>query len=78
VGHDRQSTLQLVDHSLRGIRFEPRPSLEAELLWRVRRDRPGTDDECSGAEVGTLLILSALAAGMLVFLLWVELLTFTR
>jgi hypothetical protein len=75
VGHDQHPTVQVVDRSLRQIRFEPRPSLEAELLWRLRRGGDGQVDDLDGISGGALVALAALAVGVLVFLFWVKLLT---
>jgi hypothetical protein len=74
VGYDQPPTVQAVDHSLRQVRFEPRPSLEAELLWRLRR---GAEDRVEQREsaAGGLLVLAAGLIGLLLFLFWVKLLS---
>jgi hypothetical protein len=69
-----------VDRSLRQVRFAPRPSLEAELLRRLRA-RPG--EASTGLPAATLALIAAASlaliaavlVGTLVFLFWVELLT---
>jgi hypothetical protein len=66
VGHDRHSTVQAVDQSLRLIRFEPRPSLEAELLWRLRRDGAGRADEPETLSIPGLIVIAGLVLGVLV------------
>ena len=73
MGYDRYSTLLGVEDSLRGIRFEPRPSLETELLWRVRRESPETD----APGKGPWLPLAAATAGLgaLIYLFWTHVLT---
>jgi hypothetical protein len=73
VGYDRYSTLLGVEDSLRGIRFEPRPSLEAELLWQIRRKGPAPD---APGEVPWLpLAAAAVGLGAIIYLFWTHVLT---
>jgi hypothetical protein len=73
VGYDRYSTLLGVEDSLRGIRFEPRPSLEAELLWQVRRKHPGPNT--SGEPPRLPLAAAAVGIGAFIYLFWAYVLT---
>ena len=75
MGHDQHPTIQAVGRALRQIRFEPRPSLGAELLWRLRRDRDGQADDLDRVSLRGLMALAVLAVGILVFQFWVKLLT---
>ncbi|HEX2218454.1 MAG TPA: hypothetical protein VHG35_06590 [Gemmatimonadales bacterium] len=61
-----------MDRSLRQVRFAPRPSLEAELLSRLRSDRTEASNGLSSAG---LPLVAAVLAGTLVFLFRVKLLT---
>lgn len=63
-----------MDRLLRRARFEPRPSLEAELLWQLRRSGERQTDGAHGIPHGMLLALAAVAVGMLIFLFWARLL----
>ena len=74
VGHDRYSTLLGVEDSLRQIRFEPRPSLEAELLWRMRGKGEPPDDLPALPAWG-LLVAALLGLGALIYLFWAQVLT---
>jgi hypothetical protein len=76
VGHDQRPTVQVVEHSLRQIRFEPRPSLEAELLWRLRRGGEQMDDLAGVPHLG-LLAVAIVTVGILIFLFWARLLSVT-
>ncbi len=75
MDYDQHPTVRVVDRSLRQIRFEPRPTLKAELLWRLRQGGDGRSDQLDGVSIGGLMGLAALALGILVFLFWVKLLT---
>ncbi len=61
-----------MDRTLRQVRFAPRPSLEAELLSRLRSEQGEARNGLSAA--GLSLVATALV-GTLVFLCWVKLLT---
>ncbi|CAN5793600.1 hypothetical protein BH24GEM1_BH24GEM1_03150 [soil metagenome] len=63
-----------MDRLLRRARFEPRPSLEAELLWQLRRCGDRQTDGARSIPHGMLLALAAVAVGILVFLFWARLL----
>ena len=64
--------------TLRRIRFEPRPSLEAEVLWRVRRGREGREDRAEGLSRGALPALAAIAVAIVVVLFWLRALGITH
>lgn len=62
-----------LDHALRSIRFSPRTSLEAEILWRAR----GLPPESPGIPalfLGLGLLLGLGLIGALVYIFWVALL----
>ena len=77
MGDDQYATVEAVDRSLREVRFEPRPSLEAELLWRLRRGGDPPADEPAAISIAGLLALAGPVLGTLAVLLWVKLLTLT-
>jgi hypothetical protein len=73
----RRDAAQALDKALRPIHFEPRPSLEAEVLLRVRRVRldDGVAWPSSLRWIGLALVLGIL--GALIYLFWIRLLTLT-
>jgi hypothetical protein len=74
VGYNQRPTIQGVDHSLRHIRFRPRPSLEGEVLWRLRRGGKDATDDLARLSTWGLLLAAMVMLGALIFLFWVRLL----
>lgn len=71
------SSIRDLEHRLSAIRFEPRASLKAELLGRLRRDVEPPPKRWR--RVGQALGLAAaiLGVGLAIFLLWATLLKAT-
>jgi hypothetical protein len=75
VSSDERATIQAVHRSLQRIRFEPRASLEAELLWRVRRDDGQGGETRQGPMAWVLLVAVLGILGALIYAFWLRLLT---
>ncbi len=70
---DRYSTLLRLEDSLRAIRFEPRPSLEAELLWRLRRK--GAEEDFRRGPHWFPVAAATAILGALIYFFWKFVLT---